>query len=148
MQLRGSGAVMGAHYINVAPRYTCGSPASVNIELAEKIAEEERSSYKYVLEGIEGEKSKARAELDGLRLIVFEMVEVTKGWWAFDWLTEEMHWWPFFEKCPKCGERSSCSRGWINEHGCPFRFQGYVGRLANETERIKHGRRFYKGPKR
>lgn len=138
---------MGAHYINVAPRYTCGSPASVDIKTAESVARDERDAYDYVLNGIEGEKSAERAKLDGLKLIVFEMVEVGKGWWVLDWLTNEMHWWPFEAECPQCKRKKvRCRRGYVEDHGCPFRVQAYVGRAANEDERRVHARRFIHNP--
>jgi len=137
---------MGAHYVNVAPRYTCGSPAAVDIDIAERLAKDERESYEFIIEGREGQERAAKAKAEGLKLIVFEMVEHSKQWLVFDWLTNELHVWPFHEKCPKCKKRFSCTRGWINEHGCPFRFEGYVGHLMNENERIKYARRFFKQP--
>lgn len=137
---------MGAHYINVAPRYTPGSPASVHMDIAEKVAIEEKDAHDFVLKGYEGaERAEKAKEPDALKLIVFEMVEVSKGWWVHDWITHEMHWWPFLAECPRCGTKKVvCKRGVINEHGCPFKFAGYVGRPANEEEMYKHGRRFWK----
>lgn len=142
---------MGAHYMNVAPRYTAGSPGSVHCDLAERIAKEEVDSYRFITAGFEGEANAKRAEERGLALIVFEMVEHGKGWWVRDWITHEMHWWPFEATCPKCDRKKvRCERGNLQEHGCPFRVGesvdvlSYVGRPANEIERYKHGHRFFK----
>ena len=136
---------MGAHYVNVAPRYTAGSPANVHIDLAEKIAREELESFDFVMKGYEGEERREKAAMQGVALIVFEMVEQSKQWLVLDWITNEMHVWPFHATCPQCdAKKVHCTRGWINEHGCPFKFAGYVGRLANEAEQHKHRRRFFK----
>lgn len=58
---------MRSIYFTVAPRYTCGSPAMVRQEIAERVALEEKRAYEHVLEGLEGEARKAKAERLGLR---------------------------------------------------------------------------------
>ena len=112
---------------NVAPRYTCGSPALVNPRIARHVAEEERRAYEHHLEGIYGEERQKRAEEKGLALISFTMKETRKGWEVEDLITGEKHFWPFKGTCPTCGaKRVECERGVLREHPYKGRF-GFCG---------------------
>jgi len=81
------------HY-NVEPRYTPGSPAMVDEATARRVAEEEKQSIEYVLQGYEGEKNKALAERLGLRGIAEVRVEKGSG---------KKHGWDVLDLCT--GER-------------------------------------------
>jgi hypothetical protein len=54
-------------YFEVRPRYTAGSPGMVDEDTAKRLAEEERRSHGYELEGIYGEDRRAEAEKRGLK---------------------------------------------------------------------------------
>jgi len=86
------------HY-NVAPRYTPGSPAMVNQEIAERVAAQEKSSIQHALEGTWGPEEQARAERLGLRGIVEFREERGSGkkygWEVTDLCTGER----FFRLC-------------------------------------------------
>lgn len=102
---------------NVAPRYTCGSPALVGSDIAEQVAREERRAYECHLEGIYGDDKKREAEENGLGLIAFTMKETRKGWVVVDLITDEEHFWPFKTECPTCGlKRVECSQGVLGKH--------------------------------
>jgi hypothetical protein len=107
---------MGVQY-NVAPRWTCGSPAMVNPRIARQVAHEEKRAHEIYLEGAYGEAEKKRAEEEGLALISFTMKETRKGWEVEDLITGEKHFWPFKATCPTCGlKRVECERGVLRQH--------------------------------
>ena len=85
---------MSDGYFTVAPRYTCGSPALVSHEIAHRVAKEEKSSYEYILEGLEGEERKERAKRLGLRGIAEWKCERGRGkkhgWEVKDLITGEV----------------------------------------------------------
>lgn len=66
------------HY-SVRPRYTPGSPALVDYRTAQRVAEQEKDSYRGDLGGYYGEELQARAEKLGLRGIVEYRVERGSG---------------------------------------------------------------------
>lgn len=107
-----------AHYIQLEPRYTPGSPAGVTDErLARHVADGEKEAYQHCLEGAYGERDAARAKERGLSLIVFEMVERASGWVVHDWITDEWWWWPMTATCPTCkATKVDCRRGHLTEH--------------------------------
>jgi len=109
---------MGAHFINLEPRYTCGSPAAVyDEELARRVAKEEREAYEYALTGAVGPTDCEKARIRGLTLIVFEMRETAKGWKVKDWITGDLWFWPFKATCLKCNAKHvRCERGTLTEH--------------------------------
>jgi hypothetical protein len=79
---------------NVAPRYTCGSPASVDKATATLVASEERRAYEAALTGVYGDADKTKAERLGLRGIVEYREEKgsgkNHGWHVEDLCTGEM----------------------------------------------------------
>jgi len=105
-----------SNQVNVAPRYTCGSPALVNSQIANRVAAQEQRSYNDHLEGVYGAELQRKAEQDGLALIAFTMKETRKGWEVEDLITGEKHFWPFKAECPTCGLKSECDRGVLREH--------------------------------
>jgi hypothetical protein len=76
---------------NVAPRYSCGSPAMVSEGIAMHVAANEQSAYGYILAGSQGDKGEEEALRDGLGGIVTAMREQPrgKGWDILDLLTGE-----------------------------------------------------------
>lgn len=80
---------------NVAPRYTCGSPAPVNREIALAVASEEIADYERTISGAYGEEQKARAEKLGLAGIVECRIERSKHWRVLDLITGEVFDRPF-----------------------------------------------------
>lgn len=60
--------------LNVAPRYTPGSPALVSRRTGEQVAKEERDAYERHLEGLYGPEGVAKASRLGLGKIVYERV--------------------------------------------------------------------------
>lgn len=82
-------------FFSVYPRYTSGSPALVNETVAIHVAQQELSSYKFVLSGRYGEEKKSLAELYGLRGIVLSLTEKSSGkkskWEVFDFLVERKY---------------------------------------------------------
>lgn len=80
-------------YSYVRPRYSCGSPAMVTDDIALRVADDEKSDYAHILEGIEGAERKKRAEILGLRGIAYVMAEKGSGrnfrWLIFDLITGE-----------------------------------------------------------
>jgi len=61
-------------FYDVAPRYTCGSPALVSRRTGEGVAKDERDAYERHLEGLYGEEGKAKAMRLGLSRIVWTRV--------------------------------------------------------------------------
>jgi len=102
---------------NVAPRYTCGSPAQVNAAIAHRVASEETRAYQDHLEGIYGEGKQQEAQVNGLGLVSFTLKETRKGWEVVDLITGEQHFWSFKADCPTCGRKKiECDRGILREH--------------------------------
>lgn len=101
---------MAHGYCTVAPRYTCGSPAMVPGEIAERVAAQEKDAYAYILEGAEGEERRQRAEHLGLRGIAEYKVERGSGrkhgWDVLDLCTGER----CFRLCPEALEKSGWRR--------------------------------------
>lgn len=103
---------------NVAPRYTCGSPAQVHEGIAVRVAKQEAEAYRdHYLSGLYGADAKAEAEKNGLDFIAFTMRETRKGWEAYDLLTGKLWLLPYNATCPKCGEKKvDCNRGKLRQH--------------------------------
>jgi hypothetical protein len=82
-------------YCHVHPRYSAGSGAMVPDWIALKVAREEREDYERVLSGVEGEESRKRAEVLGLRGIAVAMAEHGSGrkfrWLIYDLVTGECY---------------------------------------------------------
>ena len=76
------------HY-SVAPRYTCGSPAQVPLQTAQRVAREEERGYRQALTGLTGAEDLQKAQKLGLRGIVEHRVEVKHGWRVEDMCTDE-----------------------------------------------------------
>ena len=80
---------------NVRPRYTPGSPASVNEAIALRVAAEERENYEVALSGMWGDAERARAEALGLAGIVYTLHEEGRGkrfrWVQIDLITGTTH---------------------------------------------------------
>jgi len=88
---------------NVRPRYGCGSPGLVFQHTAEQVAASEQRCYQDALDGIYGEKLKARAERLGLRGIAEHFKETRKGWLVTDLITGEQYLRPFDDRMRKLG---------------------------------------------
>jgi hypothetical protein len=82
-------------YFNVAPRYTCGSPAMVSAAIALRVADEEKEGYAVTLEGVYGPEAKALAERAGLRRIAEAVIEKADCWLVHDLITQEDYIRPF-----------------------------------------------------
>ena len=95
---------------SVAPRYTPGSPAQVDELTARRVAEEERQSLAFLLEGCEGPDAKTRAERLGLRGISEQRMETgagkKQGWRVLDLCTGET----FFRLCAEALRKL----GWVH----------------------------------
>jgi hypothetical protein len=78
---------MAKIYYDVAPRYTCGSPAMVDRQTALHVAQQEKEAYEATLEGIYGEAAKIEAERLGLHWIVWSTNESNARLSKFDILT-------------------------------------------------------------
>ena len=97
---------MATHFnvhFNVRPRYTPGSPAAVDEEIARKVAEEEKHFIEHALSGVWGPAEKARAEKLGLRGIVEMRTERRDHWEVLDLCTGERFKRHFPEKIRKMG---------------------------------------------
>lgn len=75
---------------SVYPRYTAGSPAGVNRELAERVLREEADAIKWCLIGYQGEAAKLEAETKGLAGIAIERWEVRNTLFERDLATREV----------------------------------------------------------
>jgi hypothetical protein len=84
-----------APQFNVAPRYTCGSPALVDRHQAVQAAREEEGAYQHATIGRYGPKLEERARTQGLLGIVEVRVETRKGWDVLDLITGERYTRPF-----------------------------------------------------
>jgi len=82
-------------HFNVAPRFTPGSPALVDRDIAVRVAMEEEDSFDYAKEGRYGDRFKETAETKGLNGIVEVRAETRKGWDVLDLLTGERFVRPF-----------------------------------------------------
>lgn len=76
-------------FFHVAPRYTCGSPAMIDLAQACHIADGERNSYETHLTGVFGEHLKTFAEKKGLGGIAYARWEKGGKVWRLDLLTGE-----------------------------------------------------------
>lgn len=72
---------------NVAPRFTPGSPAAVDLATATKVVDDERRAYRATLEGVYGADAVWRANKDGLDGIVEERDERSDCWLVTDMIT-------------------------------------------------------------
>lgn len=90
-------------HFNVKPKYTPGSPGSVDQKTAERVAEEERRCYKEALEGVYGEHLKKVAKSHGLLGIVERVYETAIGWEVHDLLTDDQYMRPFTGEGDLCG---------------------------------------------
>ncbi len=80
---------------NVRPRYTSGSPASVNMDTAYKVVEQERRAHEHALSGAWGEQERLRALALGLRACAEGVEELRMCWRVSDLITGEMYDRPF-----------------------------------------------------
>lgn len=76
-----------SEWFNVRPRYTPGSPAMVNSEVAMRVAMEERSSYESAIKGSYGEDKQTKALAVGMRGIVERWTEYATRWRIVDMIT-------------------------------------------------------------
>lgn len=127
---------------NVSPRYTCGSPAAVDMDTALRVALEEKEAYEVAKEGIYGADDKKKAESEGLHLIAFEMRETSKGWQVHDLITGKQWFWPFEAKCSNCRKKFACKRGFIEAHQTgnaaynPCARDNFVGKELKDENRF------------
>jgi hypothetical protein len=127
---------------NVAPRFTAGSPAPVDMTTALRVASQEKDAYEHAKEGIYGEGDQKKANDQGLHLIVFEMHETAKGWNVHDVLTDKQWFWPFEAKCPGCKTKLRCKRGFIEAHQTgnsvynPCARDNFVGKELKDENRF------------
>lgn len=120
---------MGAFSYNVAPRYTCGSPAMVDRQTCEKVAAEEKEAYAHALDGSSGERDRSVAEAAGLDFIAYTMRELKKTWEVDDLITGKRHVWPFTGACPACGAKGiRTNRGKLVSHRSCAENTYYVGK--------------------
>jgi hypothetical protein len=75
-----------AHY-HVAPRYTPGSPAMVDREIALRVADEEKRHWSELMDGVYGEDAKLVAQRKGLHGIAEFRVERKNGFDVQDLVT-------------------------------------------------------------
>ncbi len=81
---------MRAGYFNVAPRFTPGSPALVNQEIALRVAAQERRAFEPAKMGVYGKDDQERAGRLGLRGIVEYRTERGSG---------KKHGWEIIDVC-------------------------------------------------
>lgn len=74
-------------FFNLVPRYTCGSPAMVDLGEACRVADHERDAYENNRTGVFGEELKAKAEAKGLHGIAYARWEKGGKVWRLDLLT-------------------------------------------------------------
>ena len=74
---------------NVAPRYSCGSPAAVDRLTAFKVVTDELNAYNRALAGAYGEEGRQRAETLGISGIVEEREIHAHHYFATDCMTGE-----------------------------------------------------------
>lgn len=79
-------------YFSVRPRYTPGSPGSVDEQMAQRVASQEKETYEVCLEGVYGESDLHKAKEMGLKGIVESMTEHKGGWNVVDMITGEKSW--------------------------------------------------------
>lgn len=108
---------MGAHFFDVQPRYSAGSPAAVSERIALAVAHDEKEGYEAALTGVYGVSEQTKAKEHGLAGIVQEMKETAKGWKVRDIITGELWLWPFKGNCTTCfATQVPCKRGYLTEH--------------------------------
>lgn len=74
-------------YFHVAPRYTPGSPAMVDLETADRVAKQELEAFRHAAEGIYGEHEQRKARGLGLCRIVEARNAIRIGWFVQDLIT-------------------------------------------------------------
>jgi len=74
-------------YYHVAPRYTPGSPAQVNFETAQRVADQERAGYDRYIQEREHDNPQEPETWTGLDGIVEEREERSDCWIVTDMLT-------------------------------------------------------------
>ncbi len=84
-----------AVHFNVAPRYTPGSPAPVDMDTALRVASDEEGGYQHAHVGRYGAKYQEIAQKLGTLGIVEVRAETRKGWDVLDLLTGERFTRPF-----------------------------------------------------
>ena len=77
-------------HFNVAPRYTCGSPAMVDEDTARRVALQERDGHERTLTGVYGDEEVERAHRLGLNGIAEIFYETKKNWHIHDLITGEV----------------------------------------------------------
>ena len=77
-------------HFNVAPRYTCGSPAMVDEATARDVADSEKVGYERALAGFYGDEERTKAEREGLNGIAEIFYETKKNWHIHDLCTGEV----------------------------------------------------------
>lgn len=75
---------------SVVPRYTCGSPGSVDFYLAMQVLGEELRSYEHAREGAYGEKKQAEAESKGMMWVAYAVWERGSKVFRMDFATGEV----------------------------------------------------------
>ena len=75
---------------HVAPRWSSGSPAMVDMMTAMKVARDEVECGQFAAQGAYGEEAKLKYELCGLRGIVYITYEKRGYMWVQDVLTDEL----------------------------------------------------------
>lgn len=87
---------MGRNWcFNVRPRYTPGSPALVHLDIAYKVAAEEKEFYQHALSGTRGERERLRAITLGLKACAERTEEKAGFWLVSDLITGEIYERPF-----------------------------------------------------
>jgi hypothetical protein len=80
---------MKTQTVNVAPRYSCGSPGLVDVGTARRVIESEREGYATALEGFYGEDAQTDAKARGLSRIAYTITWVGKWMDVVDLITGE-----------------------------------------------------------
>jgi hypothetical protein len=82
----------GNWHFNLKPRFGCGSPGAVwNEKLAQRVAQEERTSYEHALTGAYGAEDLEKAQKLGLEGIVEVVFEKAGGWMCQDLITGRVY---------------------------------------------------------
>jgi len=113
---------------NVAPRYTCGSPAAVDLKTFHRFANEELEFHAIAKTGVWGVPKQREAEEDDLACIAYIQWEAKNRVWRHDFLTgvtlnrRYKHAWegmpkaPSFERCEEA-VRFARRRGYAYVYG-------------------------------
>jgi hypothetical protein len=123
---------------NVAPRYTCGSPAMVDERTAVQVAAEEKHFYEMALTGAFGEEDQTKAKTLGLLGIAEARHERPKGWDVLDLITQERFFRPFKAQCPKCLTKNvECRSGKLLWHRFKHSIYDCGGIGLNMTKKVE-----------